>query len=136
MATISGKQGKVSFLGQTLKITKWTLEINCDIINVTDSGCSGWKAFIPNGRNTWKGTFECLVETGNTGLSVSTFFAATISLESASNHMWNGNAYIIRKNASLEVAGSEPTRVQYEFQGTGLLSIYVDDMGGFEMDVS
>lgn len=137
MARITGKEGSVSFLGSTVNITKWSLEIACDIIDITSSSSiNNAKEYISNGRNVWSGTFESIAEIGSTGISPSTFFAVTINLTTAADHLWSGNAYIRRKNTSVDVSGTEPVKIQYEFQGTGLLSVYAEDVGGFEMVVT
>lgn len=121
MAKIAGDAGEVT-LGGTIKITAWECTVEGEVIDVTDSGDTTWKEFIPSGWTSWSGSFEGYVETGDAGGLTVGAAAAELILTAKSGVTWTGNAIVTSSLTNLVVVEAEAVKVAYTFQGTGILT--------------
>lgn len=121
MAKISGVDGACT-LGGTILITAWTVVIDGEVLDVTDSGDATWKTFLPGGFTSWSGSFEGFVATGDAGGKTVGGAAAELVLTAASGVTWTGDAILTQQATNLTVVGGEAVKVAYTFQGTGTLT--------------
>jgi hypothetical protein len=122
MAKISGQAGTATFKGVEYYITGWTVDIEGEVIDVTDSSNTTWKEFLASGFKSWSGTFEGFQETAVTDPTIGGT-AASLVLELDGTRNYTGNAIITGVSTSLDVPGAEAVTKTYTFQGTGTLTL-------------
>lgn len=106
----------------TIKITAWSLVIDGEVLDVTDSGDTTWKEFLPGGYTSWAGSFEGFVETGDAGGQTIGAAAGNLTLLMDATRKWAGTAILTQQSTGLTVVGGEAVKVAYTFQGTGTLT--------------
>ena len=119
MASISGKDGSVTFSGGETTVKLWNLSYTGDVLETTNfDDSSGGRTFIA-GLTGWSGSYDALYSTANT---TSPGTSGTIYLRSSTGTVgvWSGTAFITGMDISTPRDGL--VTQSYTFQGSGTLA--------------
>jgi len=124
MARASGKTGTATFASKDIKgMTKWTLNYEADLPEVTGMDSNGAAAFI-SGITRWSGNISGYYE-GTSGGSLGTVTPGASGAISLLTHTggktYSGTALVKSCNAEVDVGGAIAFSI--DFQGTGALTI-------------
>ena len=101
-------------------ITNWSMDINTDPINTTDSEVSTWNVFIGSGFKGGSGTFEAFFETATTDIVLGTSTALILRMD-ASNY-YTCTAFITANTSTVDVPGAEAVKKSYSFTTTSTIT--------------
>ena len=119
MASISGKDGSVTFSGAQTLVKSWSLSYAGDALETTNfDDSSGGRTYIA-GLTGWSGSYDALYSTANTAIPTGT---GTIYLRSSTGTVgvWSGTAYITGMDITTPRDGL--VTQSYTFQGSGQLA--------------
>jgi hypothetical protein len=119
---VSGQDGKVNY-GATpteIKITNWDYTKEMDTKEVSDSGSTAGKDYIPDKLYSWSGTFTGWLKAGVTKPAFGEVIALELIADAAIES--TGSAIITSQGTTLQVSGGDAVQVTYNFQGTGILT--------------
>ncbi len=122
MAKIHGKSGSVAGVTETVtvtNVTSWTVDVDCDLAEVTNMASSDdWKEFLA-GFKGWTGSVECVHDTSDTGTGA-IGATTTLTLTMVSGTTLSGQAII--NGVSFSQPHDGAVTATYNFTGTGALS--------------
>jgi hypothetical protein len=121
MAEIHGSGGSMGFTGITVGIKKWTLSVNCDMLEITDfddvdGAADKWKEFMA-GLKSWTVTAEGNYDNANTAMPGDSA-ALTLQLTAALGFSGTGLFQTMGTGSDVQ----ETSQMSYTFQGTGALT--------------
>ncbi len=119
MASISGKDGSVTFSGAATTVKSWTLANVGDVLETTNfDDSSGGRTYIA-GLTGWSGSYDALYSTANTA---SPGTSGTIYLRSSTGTVgvWSGTAFITGMDVTTPRDGL--VTQTFTFQGSGTLA--------------
>jgi hypothetical protein len=119
MASISGKNGSVTFSSGDTYVKSWTLDYNADLYETTNFDDSGYRTYI-TGFTGWSGSYECNCSTANSAVPGSTGEIVLMS-STESEGSWRGDVYITGMTVNVPVDGL--VTQNYTFQGSGALTV-------------
>lgn len=123
MAYINGFGGTVTFDGATLPVTEWTLDVNAEAIDTTNTGDSGWESNIL-GAKSWSGSAKAFWDAATVPTGSSGFVAGdrgTISLPAGSSgKSYTGTAQATQVSVGNPVKGA--VTFNFNFKGSGSLT--------------
>jgi hypothetical protein len=119
MASISGKNGSVTFSSGDTYVKSWTLDYNADLYETTNFDDSGYRTYI-TGFTGWSGSYECNYSTDNSAVPGSTGEIVLMS-STESEGSWRGDVYITGMTVNAPVDGL--VTQNYTFQGSGALTV-------------
>ena len=123
----SGKDGKLTFNSIVVDIRNWTLSIEQDVKNTTDSqsAANGWEENIAGGFSRFTGSAEAFIEEGTAFPTPGTSAAIKFTVDdsfSTTDREYTGTAILTRVGPAVDVFGGEAARKTLDFVGTGALA--------------
>ena len=125
MAELSGYGGSLTYgadvLTNVIGIYSWTLDINCDALEITDEADSGSRTYI-RGLKGWTGTAEGYFDSAQSSYVCHTNVGGSLNLalKIDGSSYYYGAARLTAFNPSAPVDGV--ITVSYAFQGSGALT--------------
>ena len=118
MASISGKNGKVTMASADTQVKNWSLNYDAGLYETTNFDDSGYRTYI-TGFTGWDGTYECNYSSSNSAVPGAT---GTIVLRTSTGATgyWSGSVVITNMTVNTPVDGL--VTQNYTFQGTGALT--------------
>lgn len=101
-------------------ITGYNIDINLDVIDITDSNVTTTKEFISNVFKEASGTFDVFIE-GATNVP-SKGESVAIELDIDGTLSYSGTGFITSEAMSLDVVANEVVKATYSFQTTGTVT--------------
>lgn len=118
---IAGHEGTVTIGAAEIYITNFSITVEGDPLNVTDSSCTTWEESIPSGFKRWSGSLEGFVKDGTATNTIGAAAAEGV-FTAETGVTWTGNLILTNKTISLQVSGGDAVKVAYNFIGTGALT--------------
>ena len=103
-----------------IEITAWNIITEGDVCDVTDSGDSTWKEFIPAGFVAFTGGCEGLIATGTKQPAKGSSFTFRLMMD-ATRYV-GGTFMLTSESNTLMVVSPEAVKIAFAFQGTGTLT--------------
>jgi hypothetical protein len=119
MASISGKNGSVTFSSGDTYVKSWTLDYNADLYETTNFDDSGYRTYI-TGFTGWSGSYDANYSTANTAVPGTTGKITLKSSTETAGGVWYGDVYITGMTINIPVDGL--VTQNYTFQGSGILA--------------
>lgn len=124
MAYLNGFSGNIQFASATLQVTEWTLNMNGEAVDTTNTGDSGWESNIL-GAKSWDGTAKSFwdgsaVPTGTPGLTPGARGTVTLTAGS-SGKTYTGTAQLTQCAIGNPVKGA--ISFDITFKGSGALTM-------------
>lgn len=103
-----------------LPITQWSVDVNSEIADVTDSESGEWKENIVTGHKSWSGSYSGFLPNNSSDLPINQELAVELVVDS--NNSFAGNAIFTNAKVDTKVPGADAVAVSGSFTGNGALT--------------